>query len=266
MVDHACQTCDTKLTNPQCTQIDEAKQLKHVATSFAALVAIVAVFLALLSGLYFTNNHDCALKFVCASPKDCFATGKGLEVARVGERAKAVLHILDHERETYTAAAKTEECEIIHKSADMKVDCQVMKLHRNQYEISYQPSSHGRARHQLHIRVEGEHIKGSPFIVTVIKTIITGLKEPWGVAVNQKGEILVAERRGHCVSIFSPTGDKLESFSSQGSGPGKLLEPRGVMVDSNDNVLVTDVNHRIQKFSSKHKFIISAGNKGSNHL
>ena len=86
------------------------------------------------------------------------------------------------------------------------------------------------------------------------------------MAVNQKGEILVAERRGHCVSIFSPTGDKLESFSSQGSGPGKLLEPRGIMVDSNDNVLVTDVNHRIQKFSSKHKFIMSAGNKGSNHL
>ena len=97
MVDHACQTCDTKLMNPQCTQMDEAKQLKHVASSFAVLVAIVAVFLALLSGLYFTNNHDCALKFVCASPKDCFATGKGLEVARVGERAKAVLHIIDHE-------------------------------------------------------------------------------------------------------------------------------------------------------------------------
>ena len=25
MVDHACQTCDTKLMNPQCTQVDEVK-------------------------------------------------------------------------------------------------------------------------------------------------------------------------------------------------------------------------------------------------
>ena len=79
------------------------------------------------------------------------------------------------------------------------------------------------ARHQLHIKVEGEHIKRSPFSVTVkrplkklgtpIKTI-SGLKQPWGVAVNQRGEIIVAEQKEHCISIFSPTGEKLRSFGS----------------------------------------------------
>ena len=267
-VDHACQTCDTKLTNLQCTQVDvmnnETKQLKHIACSLAILVAIVAVFLALLSGLYFTNNSECALKFVCASPRDSFATGSGLEVAVVGERANVVLYIIDQEWEAYTTAAKTVECEVIHESTDLKLDCGVKKSHRNQYEISYQPTSRG--RHQLHVKVEGKHIKGSPFTVTVTKTIITGLKEPWDVAVNQEGEILVVERYGHCVSIFSPTGEKLGSFGSHGSGLGELCEPRGVTVDSNGNVLVTDVNHRIQKFSSEHKFITSVGSQGTNHL
>ena len=78
---------------------------------------------------------------MCASPGDCFATGRGLEVAVVGERANAVLHIIDQEGEAYTTAVKTVECEIIHESADMKLDCAVKKLQRNQYEISYQAAS-----------------------------------------------------------------------------------------------------------------------------
>ena len=34
---------------------------------------------------------------MCASPSDCFATDSGLEMAVVGERANAVLHITDQE-------------------------------------------------------------------------------------------------------------------------------------------------------------------------
>ena len=124
--------------------------------------------------------------------------------------------------------------------------------------------------------MEGEYIKGSPFTVTVksqikklgtpIKTI-SGLNGPWGVAVNEKGEILVAESGGHCISIFSPAGEKLGSFGSKGSGPGQFDEPRDVTVESNDNILVADCNHHVQKFTSEHKFILlSVGSRGSNHL
>ena len=74
--------------------------------------------------------------------------------------------------------------------------------------------------------------------------IISGLKEPWGVAVNKKGEILVAERYEHCISIFSQAGEKLQSFGSEGSGEEQLHEPLGVTVDSDDNILVTDC-HRV---------------------
>ena len=151
-------------------------------------------------------------------------------------------------------------------------NCIITKIDDNILEINYQPTSRG--RHQLHIKVEGEHIKGSPFPVTVkppvsdtpIKTI-PGLKNPWGVAVNKKGEILVAESDGHCISIFSPTGDKLDSFGSRGSEYGQFNEPCGVAVDDDGNILVADSgNHRIQKFTSDYKHNKTATCTSSTHL
>jgi DNA-binding beta-propeller fold protein YncE len=113
--------------------------------------------------------------------------------------------------------------------------------------------------------VEGEHIKGSPFTVIVklpvqklgtpIKTI-NGEEGSCGVAVNKKGEIIVAERDRHCISIFSPTGEKLRSFGSQGSEPGQFKDPQGLTVDDDDNILVADTgNKRIQKFTPNGKFV-----------
>ena len=122
--------------------------------------------------------------------------------------------------------------------------------------------------------MEEEHIKGSPFPVTVIRQFgdsnitcnISGLKQPWGVAVSQRGELLVAENGSHCVSIFSPTGEKLGSFGSEGSGPGQFREPRGIAVDDDGNILVTDACH-IQQFSPEYKFLESVGSScGNNHL
>ena len=210
-----------------------------------------------------------------ASPEKCYATGKGLEVAEHGERATAVLHVVDQKGKACSTPVETLTCELVSESTGEKIDCSMKKTEASsRYEISYQAISRG--RHQLHIKVEGEHIKESPFPVTVklpvqklgtpIKTI-SGLKEPWSMAINKKGEILVAERHRHCVSIFSPTGEKLRSFGSQGSGPGQFNEPHGVALDDDGNILVTDTkNHRIQKFTSDNKRITSVGSHGRNHL
>jgi tripartite motif-containing protein 2/3/tripartite motif-containing protein 71 len=198
------------------------------------------------------------------SPEKCYATGKGLEVAKLGERATAVLHIVDDERKAYTKLVGSLTCELVSESTGEKIDCSVKKIEANgQYEISYQ-ATNGR-RHQLHIKVEGEHIKGSPFPVTVklpveklgtpIKTI-SGVKDPWGVAICSKGNIIVAEYNGHCISIFNPKGEKIKSFGSQGSGHGQFNNPAGIAVDDGDNILVADhENNRIQKVTSFGKFI-----------
>ena len=95
------QICDTKLSCAQCTNAtnnelatlkNEIKKLrKQVALIylfFATLVAITTIFLAS------TSFPSLRLSFAktYVSPKDCFATGRGLEMAVVGEQANAVLH------------------------------------------------------------------------------------------------------------------------------------------------------------------------------
>jgi tripartite motif-containing protein 2/3/tripartite motif-containing protein 71 len=208
-------------------------------------------------------------------PEKCYATGKGLEVAEPSERATAVLNIVDQKGEACSTPVETLTCELVSECTSEKIDCSVKKTKASgQYEISYQATSRG--RHQLHIKVEGEHIKGSPFPVTVklpvqklgtpIKTI-SGLKGPWGVTINQRGEIIIAEYSGHCISIFSPTGEKLQSFGSQGSEHGQFSEPCGVAVDDDGNILVVDSgNNRIQKFTSAGKFIKAVGKGGKKPL
>ena len=197
-------------------------------------------------------------------PEKCHATGKGLEVAISGERATAVLQVVDHQGKECSQCIETPTCTLVSEVTGRKKGCTVMKTGDSQYEISYQPASRG--RHQLHIKVEGDHIKGSPFPVTVVKKLgtsiktIGGVKGPRGVAINQRGEVIVAEGSGHCVSIFSPAGEKLRSFGSRGSGHGQFNVPYGVAVDDDGNILVVDRNNfRIQKFTSDGKFITAVG-------
>ena len=209
-----------------------------------------------------------------ASPEKCYATGKGLEIAEPGERATAIVNVVDDKEKACPVAVESLTCELVSETTGEKKDCSVKKTGDSQYEISYQPASRG--RHQLHIKVEGDHIKGSPFPVTVklpvkklgapIKTI-SGVKGPWGVAVNQKGELIVSEGSGHCVSIFSQAGEKLRSFSSLGSGRGQFNSPRGITVDDGGNILVVDRgNQRIQTFTSDGKFISAVGKEGNKPL
>ena len=206
------------------------------------------------------------------SPEKCYATGKGLEVAKIGETATVVLHICDQKGKACTTPVETLTCELHVYVESEKIDCSVKKTEANgQYEISYVATSRG--RHQLHIKVEGIHIKGSPFSITVklpvqkLGTpfkIISGLKHPWGVAVNQRSEIVVTEKGGDYVSIFSLRGEKLRLFGSYGVGKGQFQCIQGVAVDSDGNILTVDgSNNCIQKFTSAGKFIKKVGTKGT---
>ena len=75
------------------------------------------------------------------------------------------------------------------------------------------------------------------------------------MAINSKGNIIIAKNEGHCISIFSPGGEKVVlSFGTKGTSFGQFLYPRGVAVDGEDNILVADGNDRIQVFTSDGKF------------
>ena len=203
-------------------------------------------------------------------PSQCQATGRGLESAIVGEKSTAILQTMDFSSEPCSRPIRSLECELVSEITGSRVIGNVERR-QNQYEIEYWPTVKG--KHQFHVKVEGQHIRGSPFSVVVKQPveklgnpilIIDRVEGPWGVALNQRGEVVVTEHNEHRISVF---GKKLRSFGTQGSGHGQFKYPHGVSVDSEVNILVADAgNHRIQKFTPTGEFLTVVGTEGSGPL
>ena len=207
-------------------------------------------------------------------PSKCHVAGKVAEAAVVGEKCTAILQAINFGSELCKESIKSLECNYVSEITGIGANCSVERSSQSQYKISYQPTIKG--RHQLHVKVQGQHIRGSPFSVTVKSPVeelgtpiltIGGVDSPWGVAINQSGEIVVAEWKGHRVSVFSLNGEELWSFGTRGSVPGEIWNPCGVAVDGEGNILLVDsANHRIQRFTSEGLFLASVGTEGSGHM
>ena len=207
-------------------------------------------------------------------PSKCHTTGKGLEVAVVGEKSTAILQAVSYEGKPFKEPIKSLECELLSEITGTRASCSVERRGQSQYEINYQPTIKG--RHQLHIKVEGQNVRGSPSSVAVKCPVeklgtpiltLGGVKKPRGVAINQRGEVVVTEYSGHCVSVFSPNGEKLQSFGTHGFGQGQFDFPCGAAVDGEGNILVADFNnYRIQKFTAERQFLATVGTQGSGPL
>lgn len=84
---------------------------------------------------------------------------------------------------------------------------------------------------------------------------------PAGVAVDQAGNIYVADTRNNRVQKFSNEGNFLTQWGS--IGDGLLRGPSGVAVDSDGNIYVADSqNKRVQKFSPTGAFLSKWGSEG----
>ena len=208
-------------------------------------------------------------------PSKCHATGKGTEAAVVGETATALLQAIDFSGQPCEEPVLSLECELVSELTGTRTPGSVERRGQSQYEISYQPTVKG--RHQLHIKVEGRHIRASPFSISAKSSVkklgdtpiltLDEVKTPWGVAINQRGEVVVTERDACRVSVFSASGEKLQSFGSRGSGQGQFMRPLGVAVDDEGNILVADNgNHRIQRFTPEGQFLTAVGTEGSGCL
>ena len=198
-------------------------------------------------------------------PEKCHAKCSGLRELVCGKEATAMVCVVDQEGRDCQRPVKV-SCELVSSDRSSRVGGEVERVRDEQYQISYRPEHRG--RHQLHIRVEDTHISGSPFTTAVITTtptnIIAGLKGPRGVAVNKRGQIAVVECNGHCISIFSASGEKARSFGSYGSGRGHLNHPVCVALTATGDILVCDChNHRIQVFSPEGKSLKCVGTEGN---
>ena len=205
----------------------------------------------------------------------CYTISKVTDVVSVGKMFTATF--IQSGKESHENLMEYLECELVSELTGTRARGSVEKRGQCQYEVSYQPTIKG--RHQLHIKVMGEHIRGSPHRVAVNKSpdeklgtpirTIDLLIKPCGIALNQSGEVVVTSYAsgGNCVSVFSPSGDKLRSFGTKGSGQGQFMHPYGVAVDGEGNILVADNdNHRIQKFTAEGQFLTAVGTKGSEPL
>jgi hypothetical protein len=108
-------------------------------------------------------------------------------------------------------------------------------------------------------------------------------KEPRGLALDSKGEVMVADEVNNRIDVFNEKSEFVKAFGfgvsngeaklevcttsckagTAGSGNGQLSGPRGVAVDSKGDIWVADSgNSRVEEFNEKAEFVKTVGAAG----
>jgi hypothetical protein len=86
-----------------------------------------------------------------------------------------------------------------------------------------------------------------------------GIPDILGFDVNSRGEIFLVRGYagdGDFVYIFDGEGSYTMSFGAQGEGPGELQNPRHIVVDGNNDILITDIGrYPLQKYNSEGEYL-----------
>ncbi|XP_046397038.1 E3 ubiquitin-protein ligase TRIM71-like [Ischnura elegans] len=211
------------------------------------------------------------------------ASGKGLQHALVGHSAAFEVRMRDHlgqlsdiPSDAFTIKVQNPDGSWINGSVEkFKQDVS------GTINASWMPTQEG--THTVNVLLRGKHIRGSPFVVQAFRIrdytnvrnplmVLGGegeeegrLCRPWGVAVDKRGNIVVADRSNNRIQIFSSDGRFLQAFGKQGSGRGEFERPAGVACDCLGRIVVADKdNHRIQVFSATDaSFLLMFGERGS---
>ncbi|KAG8226087.1 hypothetical protein J437_LFUL006394 [Ladona fulva] len=211
------------------------------------------------------------------------ASGKGLHHALVGHSATFEVRMRDHLGQLSDVPSDAITVKVLVPDGSW-VNGTVEKYNqevRGTVRASWIPPQEG--THTVNVLLRGKHIRGSPFVVQVYRirdyssirspVLVLGgegeeegrLCRPWGVAVDKRGNIVVADRSNNRIQIFSSDGRFIRAFGSQGSGCGEFERPAGVACDCLGRIVVADKdNHRIQVFSAADtSFLLMFGERGS---
>ena len=72
---------------------------------------------------------------------------------------------------------------------------------------------------------------------------------PNGVAVDEEGNIIVADSRNDRIQVFSSSGTFLTKFGVKGTAPGEFDRPSGICISPEGIIIVVDFgNNRVQMF------------------
>jgi len=86
----------------------------------------------------------------------------------------------------------------------------------------------------------------------------------WAIAYSPDNTLLVANSHQDRIEKYSSSGSLLQSWGTEGNGPGQFRNPLGIAVDGAGNVYVSDFElSRVQKFSPDGTFIRAWGAYGT---
>ncbi|KAL5489447.1 hypothetical protein EMCRGX_G018539 [Ephydatia muelleri] len=156
------------------------------------------------------------------------------------------------------------------------------------YTITLTPQTTG--PHQLHITMDGQHIKNSPYDLQVRKSKLdysaglgdphlnVSVTSPLCIAIHKKSGDIFVGSEANCIYVYSKDGAQKTTFGSAGNvssidhvdwtskemscmlgkGEGEFNCPSEIVVDFNDRLIVADHgNSRIQILTSKGSFLVS---------
>jgi sugar lactone lactonase YvrE len=87
--------------------------------------------------------------------------------------------------------------------------------------------------------------------------------KPTGLAVDQEGNLYVADTLNNRIEIFDADGKFISTFGKAGDGPGYFSRPKGVAIDSDGHIWVADgMQDRVQVFNREARLLISMGGHG----
>jgi DNA-binding beta-propeller fold protein YncE len=96
------------------------------------------------------------------------------------------------------------------------------------------------------------HKWGGPFAMNIHGPFNGWFATVTSITVDQIGNVYVADYYNHRIQKFSPDGDFLTAFGTEGTGPGHFIYPIAMAVTDDGIVFVADYgNNRIQKWHPK---------------
>ena len=257
------------------TILEDVEQTKHISRDPEGLPALAFVenhkILDIFKGeeIGFLENPN------QAKASECLTEGKGIREGTVGREFQFNLTTRnDNKRQCYNKRDNVTVEMRDESGRECVTKVQIDDNKDGSYTVSYSPKVQGSC--QLSIKLNGEHVRDSPFTVLVkpfhVKPVFSFGKQgsdvgmfqyPVGVAVSNRDEIAVADQLNHMVHIFNSNGDFIRSFGRQGSFQGEFKHPTGIAYD-NEKIFVADYyNHRVQIFSGEGMYMGMFGGEGS---
>eukprot|EP00731_Ephydatia_muelleri_P020069 Em0012g894a len=133
------------------------------------------------------------------------------------------------------------------------------------YTITLTPQTTG--PHQLHITMDGQHIKNSPYDLQVRKSKLdysaglgnpqlhVSITSPLCIAIHKKSGDIFVGSEANCIDVYSKDGAQKTTIGSAGNSLCQFNRPCGLDIKGDELYVADSNNHRIQKLDLSGSFI-----------